>query len=166
MTVRRNGNAGRQNGLKRPGVTSGVTKIPSKINTVTAVTPVTAPRGVYMNVPVNGGGVSVYRSMCTYHRYHRYPPLYLSIYLIEKERKIEGNGWGNGGVTPRRDALPFNAPLDAGRVLTAQRRRPDGALELVARRANTVPARGAFTPADAAWNALRERAWMARGGCP
>lgn len=54
--------------------------------------------------------------------------------------------------------------VDAGRVLTAQRRRPDGALELVARRANTVPARGALAPADAAWNALRERAWMARGG--
>lgn len=56
--------------------------------------------------------------------------------------------------------------VDAGRMLTAQRRRADGALELVARRANTVPARGALAPSDAAWDARRERAWMARGGCP
>lgn len=58
----------------------------------------------------------------------------------------------------------FRDAVDAGRVLTAQRRRADGALELVARCVNTVPARGALAPADAAWDALRERAWMARGG--
>lgn len=151
MTVPRNGNAGRQNGPKPLGVTPGVTKTPSEIKAVTAVTAVTAPRGVYMNVPVNGGGVSVYRSMCTYHRYHRYPPLYLSIYLIEKERKRHGNGWGNAGVTLGQDALPFNAPLNATPPLAAPRRRR------AAPRAER---------ADAACDALRERAWLARGGTP
>lgn len=149
MTVRWNGNAGRQNGPKPLGVTPSVTKTPSKINVVTVVTPVTAPRGVYMSVPVNGGGVSVYRSMCTYHRYHRYPPLYLSIYLIEKERKRHGNGWGNGGVTPGQGALPFNAHLSTASPLVARR-----------------PAAPRAERADAAWDALRERAWMARGATP
>ncbi len=104
--MRWNGNAGRQSGPKPPGVTPGVTKTPSKINAVTVVTPVTAPRGVYMSVPVNEGETGTHGYMCVYHRYHRYTPLYLSIYPIEKERKIEGNAKGNGEVTPGQAALP------------------------------------------------------------
>lgn len=104
--MRWNGNAGCRNGPKPPGVTPGVTKMPSKINAVTPVTPVTATRGVYMSAPVNEDGTGTHGYMCVYHRYHRYTPLYLSIYLIEKERKKGGNGKGNGEVTPGRSALP------------------------------------------------------------
>lgn len=55
----------------------------------------------------------------------------------------------------------FREALDAGNVLTAQRRRTtDGCFELVARRRAAPRAERA----DAAGDAGRER--MARGGCP